>query len=304
MPKAKSKAKSKAKGRRVPAFCKPVSLPDDLLIPAAQVAWDVNPANAPAQFVSAGAAPMEPMALAVLTSKYWGAGGVRLTVGFMDNPPAALRSRLLLHFNAWGEKANVKFVESNTSPQVRVARGQDGYWSYLGTDILSIPRNRPTMNLAGFTERTSEGEFLRVVRHEVGHTLGFPHEHLRRELVARIDPAKAVAYFRRTSGWSEAMTRSNVLTPLEDRSIMGTPAADEVSVMAYQLPGAIMRDGRPIAGGNDINPSDHAFAAKIYPLADVPPPPPTGSGLPAVLVALDAAGNEVGRYRVSAGAAV
>jgi hypothetical protein len=294
-------AKKKASGEKPFIACTLKQLPDELLIPAAQVAWEVNPANAPPQFVSAGAAPMEPAQLAVLTSKYWGAGGVRLTVGFMDNPPAALRSKLLLHFNAWGQASNVKFVESNTSPQVRVARGSDGYWSYLGTDVLSIPRNQPTMNLAGFSERTSEQEFLRVVRHEVGHTLGFPHEHLRRELVARIDPAKAVAYFRRTSGWSEAMTRSNVLTPLEDRSVMGTPAADETSIMAYQLPGEIMRDGRPIAGGGNINASDYAFCGKIYPLADQPPPPPPPTGgMPAVLVALDAAGNEVARYKPTA----
>jgi len=55
-----------------------------------------------------------------------------------------------------------------------------GYWSYLGTDILHIPKNRPTMCLENFSMDTLESEYKRVVRHETGHTLGFPHEHMRR----------------------------------------------------------------------------------------------------------------------------
>jgi hypothetical protein len=37
--------------------------------------------------------------------------------------------------------------------------------------------------------------------------------------------------------------------------------------MCYQLPGSITRDARPIVGGIDINPTDFAFAGKIYPKA-------------------------------------
>ena len=34
-----------------------------------------------------------------------------------------------------------------------------------------------------------------MVRHEAGHTLGFPHEHMRKALVAMIDERKAIEYF-------------------------------------------------------------------------------------------------------------
>jgi len=105
-----------------------------------------------------------------------------------------------------------------------------------------------------------------VVRHETGHTMGFPHEHMRKELVAKIDPAKAYDYYRRTQGWDKAMVDAQVLTPLDDKTIMGTPA-DQTSIMCYQLPGAITRDGRPILGGTDINAIDYAFAGSIYPKA-------------------------------------
>jgi hypothetical protein len=46
---------------------------------------------------------------------------------------------------------------------------------------------------------------------------------------------------------------------------MGTPA-DQTSIMCYQLPGSITRDGSPILGGNDINDSDRSFALRIYPI--------------------------------------
>jgi hypothetical protein len=35
--------------------------------------------------------------------------------------------------------------------------------------------------------------------------------------------------------------------------------------MCYQLPGSITVDGDPIIGGIDINSTDAAFAARIYP---------------------------------------
>jgi hypothetical protein len=50
------------------------------------------------------------------------------------------------------------------------------------------------MNLEGFTMKTPDSEFHRVVRHETGHTLGFPHEHMRAELVKRIDSCRAAVF--------------------------------------------------------------------------------------------------------------
>lgn len=251
--------------------CSPKRLPRTKWVAAAKKAVEVNPLNhAPVErlaMVMPGFTAT-PERLAVVISRYWGNKGVRLTVGFTDNPPADLRARILLHMNAWAKTANVQFVETATDPQVRIARAggaNGGYWSYVGTDILSIPKTQPTMNLEAFTMTTPEPEYHRVVRHETGHTLGFPHEHMRRQLVAKIDPAKAIKFFKKTQGWSAAEVRAQVLTPLEDSSILGTPTPDPNSIMCYQLPGAITKDGKPIAGGLDIDPSDATFAALIYP---------------------------------------
>ena len=191
--------------------------------------------------------------LALVVGSRWPASGIKLTVGFMDKPPADLRARILLHMNAWGKSANVKFVASSTDPKVRITRldhppAMSGYWSYVGTEILSIPKDQPTLNLEAFTMATPESEFHRVVRHETGHTLGFPHEHMRRELVAKIDPAKAIEYFGRTQGWTPQEVQDQVLTALEDSSLLATAHADAHSIMCYQIPGSLTKNGKPIIG--------------------------------------------------------
>lgn len=247
------------------AGCVIPALPSRLAERAAEVAAAVNPVNAPlTQSPVADDGAPAVSELAVLTSKYWGLQRRTLTVSFMEPTPADLAQRIISHMNAWS--IGVSFARTNGTGQVRISRAGQGYWSYLGTDVLLIPQNRSTMNLQGFSMRTPESEYRRVVRHETGHTLGFPHEHLRRALVDRLDVAKTITYFRNTFGWSEQQTRSNVLTPLEERSIIGTPNADQDSIMCYQLPGQITKDGRPIRGGTDITATDRAFARSIYPL--------------------------------------
>jgi len=252
-------------------LCQPKSLPREQWVAAAQRAVAVNPANHPHVEHLVRLIPQfqpSPEHIAVVTAKYWGTKGVDLTVGFFDTPDLALRRRILLHMNAWAKSANVRFVESTSDPKVRIARvANDGYWSYVGTDILSIKSGEQTMNLEGFTMQTPESEFHRVVRHETGHTLGFPHEHMRRELVNKIDRQKAIAYFGQTQGWSTQEVEQQVLTPIEEASIRGTPHADPNSIMCYQIPGIITKDGNPIVGGLDIDAMDYAFAGKIYPKA-------------------------------------
>jgi hypothetical protein len=252
------------------------SLPEEQLVAAAEHAIQVNPVNRP-KFPTGLSGTIgdavrslvdHPLAIAVLTSKYFGPAGVHLTVTFAERTAPELAKKIVAYANRWGRTANVEFKLIDASNwhdgDVRISRGRGGYWSYLGTDIRSIPRNQQTMNLQGFSLSTPESEYDRVVCHETGHCAGCPHEHMRPALVALLDSSKTIAYFERTQGWSAQEIRAQVLTPLSEDSLMGTPA-DQDSIMAYQLPGSITKNGKPIRGGTRINDTDAAFMAKIYP---------------------------------------
>lgn len=254
-------------GRKL-ILCTPKVVPEKLVIKAAKNAVAINSFNQPELGRIHLAAPgfeVTKLFIAASTSKYWGSTPRILTVSFMETTPADLRRRILSHLNAWTRTGCISFAETSGVGDVRISRGAGGYYSYLGTDIQLVPKSKQTMNLEGFTMKTSESEFRRVIRHEAGHTLGFPHEHMRKDLVARIDPAKAYSYFGGPpNSWTRSMVDQQVLMPLSERSLMATPA-DQTSIMCYQLPGSITRDGRPILGGTDINQSDYDFVGQIYP---------------------------------------
>jgi len=253
--------------------CTPRLLPPEEWTNAARNAIEVNPANRPPDLDESDLQQGgDGDRLAIEISKYWGSGGVHLTVGFIDTPDTALRKRILEHMNAWGTRANVNFVDSAVDPDVRIARrtdaeapGHGGYWSYLGTDVKLIKRDQPTMNLQAFTMATPDSEFYRVVRHEAGHTLGFPHEHMRKKIIDRLNPEKVIAAYMKSQRWSRQMVINQILTPLEEASVFGTELTDDTSIMCYQIGGELTIDGQTIPGGYDINESDYAFAASVYP---------------------------------------
>jgi len=246
------------------------SLPDRLQVDAAGVAAAVNPVNAPQGLMQfAHAMRGGSLSLVLAVGKYFGPAPRTLTVSFLEETPQDLRDRIIAHMNAWTGCCGIGFAFTTGVGQVRISRAGAGFWSYLGTDILLIPKTKPTMNLQGFSMETPESEYKRVVRHETGHTLGFPHEHMRKELIEGIDHEKAYAYFKKTYNWDKPQVDTQVLTPLNQASLMGTPA-DQTSIMCYQLPGSIMMDGKPIAGGIDINPTDCGFAGKVYPRSAKP----------------------------------
>src|ERR1035441_1604730 len=77
--------------------CRLKRLPKSMLVEAARTATSINPVNHPRMDRLAGVMKgfrASPQRIAVMTTSYWGAAGVKLTVGFLDNPPADLRKHI------------------------------------------------------------------------------------------------------------------------------------------------------------------------------------------------------------------
>ena len=233
-------------------YCSVPLIPPDELDAAAANAVTVNPENRPRpQDQPPNGTPKTEASklLAASTTRFWGRGGVTLSVSFLDGGSQALRDRIVASMNGWSRFAKVRFVLTASGGHVRITRSGNLYWSKLGTDILLAVHNEPTMALGGFTDATSDATLREVVEHETGHTLGFDHEHLRPEIVARIDRAKALVYFANTQGWDNPKIERNVLTPLVRTDYVFTMKPDEQSVMCYNLPASIMVDSVAVQGG-------------------------------------------------------
>jgi hypothetical protein len=206
----------------------------------------------------------------------------KLPTAFLSGSAELKRKALAFLNQTNGNGAiGVEFVEASVSSSlIRVDfDSQDGHYSYLGSDCRLIPKNQKTMNLA-LSLSSPESEWWRVVPHEGFHALGCPHEHARREIVDMLDPAGCYAEFREY-GWDKQTVDQQVLTPLDERSIMGSPA-NVNSAMCYQFSGRCTKNRKPIPGGAKPTADDLAFMAKIYPGVSAPPPPPppppTGTG--------------------------
>lgn len=219
--------------------------------------------------------------IALQTDKKWLGNGVRLRVGFIDNPlpDQALRQKITDNMNAWSEFCNVRFtlVDDPIGAEVRISfsgkvlgENHPGYWSELGIDVLGVDYPKPTMMLTRVNERP-ESFFGSLVQHETGHTLGFVHEHLRSQIVDWIDPAKAIKYYGGPpDSWSEEKTRSNVLQPLKTNELTATAEPDIHSIMCYSISTSILKEGAPpITGGDTFSEHDKSHAAFVYPTPQV-----------------------------------
>ncbi|MGM0890429.1 MAG: M12 family metallopeptidase [Bacillota bacterium] len=247
--------------------CVEMKLSNEQEIEAARLSIQENPENAPsANPMSRG--DIDSFKMALIVRKKW-RNGRTLRVRFLDGD-TFVQEKIKIYANEWSRYANIKFAFGNDpDAEVRItfALPKTAFWSYVGTDNLSIPKNEPTMSLTGLTRFSSESQISRVVLHEFGHCIGVSHE--QSNPAANIPWDKDVVYRYYADpdhgGWSKEMVDRNVLAKLDPRGVVFT-AHDPKSIMQYPVPNELTIGDYEIGWNTTLSETDKQFIGQMYPL--------------------------------------
>jgi hypothetical protein len=184
---------------------------------------------------------------------------------------AAQQSVVRWAFAQWkalGIGLEFKEVANREEAEIRIGfLSTDGSWSYIGTDVLAHGSAERTMNF-GWDLTTPYGHTTAL--HEIGHTLGLPHEHQSPfSGIVWDEPAVYQAFSGPPNNWTPGMIQTNILQPLSPQLVRGSKW-DPDSIMEYHFgPGLIKQPdeyyGRGLTPSGKLSPSDISWVRQFYP---------------------------------------
>jgi hypothetical protein len=198
--------------------------------------------------------------------KKWSQNKV-LKVKFLEGE-RSVQQKVRKHALKWYGVVNIgfDFVESGPA-EIRITfNPQDGSWSYVGTDNLIIPQNRPTMNFGWLAPDSSEEEYSSVVLHEFGHALFMGHEH-QSPAAGKIidwDREQVIKDCWEKLGWSAQQVNEQILTRYDKKLTVHTEP-DVKSIMMYPFPAHWNKKGIGTPWNTALSDLDIEFMKKHYP---------------------------------------
>ncbi|HEV8165067.1 MAG TPA: M12 family metallopeptidase [Actinomycetota bacterium] len=205
------------------------------------------------------------------------ADGTSRFVTWVGEPPQ--QDAVRAGFQTWKELGiglEFREVTDRSEAEIRVGfMDFDGSWSYVGRDVLGQGQNARTMNY-GWDLTTPYGRTTAL--HEIGHTLGMPHEHQNPFAGIVWDEPKVYEFLGGPpNNWDRDKTFHNVLRKLDPAEVQGS-SWDPDSIMEYRFPAGLILQPERYRGGispaGTISALDTEFVRQWYPPTD-PAGPPT-----------------------------
>jgi len=194
--------------------------------------------------------------------------------------PAEQQAVIREAFDTWQKVGiGLSFQETPDRSDAEIRIGfltGDGSWSYVGRDILQAATNDRTMNFGW--DLTEDDHGMTTAIHEIGHTIGMPHEHQNPFAGIVWDEAKVYAFLSGPpNSWSREMIFHNVLRKLSAGEVEGS-TFDGDSVMEYAFPpGLILEPAKYKTEGirppGTISALDRRYAQQWYPPLGPAKPP-------------------------------
>ena len=184
--------------------------------------------------------------------------------------PAPQKEAVRKAFKEWkalGIGLEFTEVADRSEAEVRIAFDQsDGSWSYVGRDVLEINATEPTMNF-GWDLTDEYGRTTAL--HEIGHTLGMPHEHQNPFAGIVWDEPRVYEYFGGAPNhWPPEQTLHNVLRKIDATEVEGS-SWDPDSVMEYWFPAGLIKEPARFQAGlnppGGLSEADKEWVLKFFP---------------------------------------
>lgn len=213
--------------------------------------------------------------LILMNDKKW-VNGTTLRYHFLRSPDrlvAADSKQQIVRdaFQAWkdlGIGLDFMEVDSPDEAEIRIGFGRgDGHWSYVGRDVLEAAQSERTMNFD-----KNDGWDIDTALHEIGHTLGFPHEHQ--------NPNAGIVWNEETvyetlagapNFWPREQTFFNIIRKIPPDEVQGS-SWDPDSVMHYPLDAGFIDVPEAYRGGlipaPGLSERDKTWVKTFYPPLD------------------------------------